>query len=143
MEVLYTLVSLIQLLVRSTNLDIETLVTAKVPHANPCPQTDLAYGIQHGCLPPNRLLNELPLGVDRLNEIFSADADGRLMALFLYHFRRWGDTLEQVFLGTKAFGTIDPRNLEAILFTQFNGRVKYSRGRTCANLFRLRFWSPP
>ncbi|KAI4148023.1 MAG: hypothetical protein L6R39_002922 [Caloplaca ligustica] len=91
--------------------------------------TDLAYGIQHGCLPPNRLLNELPLGVDRLNEIFSADADGRLMALFLYHFRRWGDTLEQVFLGTKAFGTIDPRNLEAILFTQFNGRVKYSRGR--------------
>ncbi|KAL8740842.1 MAG: hypothetical protein Q9190_006493 [Brigantiaea leucoxantha] len=41
------------------------------------------------------------------------------MALFMYHFRRWGDTLEQVFLGTRAFGTIDPRNLEAMLSTQF------------------------
>ncbi len=43
------------------------------------------------------------------------------MALFMYHFRLWGDTLEQVFLGTRALGTIDPRNLEALLSTQFNG----------------------
>lgn len=43
------------------------------------------------------------------------------MALFLYHFRLWGDTLEQVFLGTRALATIDPLNLEAMLFTQFNG----------------------
>lgn len=43
------------------------------------------------------------------------------MALFLYHFRLWGDTLEQVFLGTRALGTIDPRNLEAMLSTQFDG----------------------
>jgi len=72
-------------------------------------------------LPPNRLLTELPLGVDRLRQIFSADADNRLMALFLYHFRHWGDTLDYVFLGIKSFGTIDPRNLEAMLSTQFNG----------------------
>lgn len=82
---------------------------------------DRAFGIRHGCQPPNRLLNELPLGVDRLYQISQAHSDNRLMALFLYHFRRWGDTLEQVFLGTRAFGTIDPRNLEAILSTQFNG----------------------
>ena len=45
------------------------------------------------------------------------------MALFLYHFRRWGDTLEQVFLDQRAFGTIDPQNLEALLSTQFNGKI--------------------
>lgn len=42
------------------------------------------------------------------------------MELFLFHFRRWGTTLEQVFLGTRAFGTIEPRNLEAILSSRFD-----------------------
>ena len=84
-------------------------------------KTDKTFGEQHGCQPPNRLLNEFPLGLDRLHQIFSADANNRLMALFMYHFRLWGDTLEQVFLGTRALGTIDPRNLEAMLSTQFNG----------------------
>jgi cytochrome P450 len=41
------------------------------------------------------------------------------MELFLFHFRLWGTTLEQVFLGSQAFGTIEPRNLEAILSTNF------------------------
>ena len=47
------------------------------------------------------------------------------MELFLFHFRLWGTTLEQVFLGTSAFGTIEPRNLEAILSTNFHD---YSMG---------------
>lgn len=87
-------------------------------------KTDAAFGRQHGCQPPNRLLNKFPLGIDRLHQIFDADANNRLMALFMYHFRLWGDTLEQVFLGTRAFGTIDPKNLEAMLSTQFDGRDK-------------------
>jgi hypothetical protein len=44
------------------------------------------------------------------------------MELFLFHFRQTGSTLEQVFLGTKAFGTIEPANMEAILSTNFNGK---------------------
>ena len=47
------------------------------------------------------------------------------MELFLFHFRLWGTTLEQVFLGSKAFGTIEPRNLEAMLSTNFQD---YSMG---------------
>ena len=43
------------------------------------------------------------------------------MELFLFHFRQTGYTLEQVFLGTQAFGTVDPANLEAILSTNFKG----------------------
>ena len=47
------------------------------------------------------------------------------MELFLFHFRLWGTTLEQVFLATKAFGTIEPRNLKTILSNNFQD---YSMG---------------
>ena len=47
------------------------------------------------------------------------------MELFLFHFRLWGTTLEQVFLGTRAFGTIEPANLEAILSTNFKGEMAF------------------
>jgi cytochrome P450 len=57
--------------------------------------------------------------VDRLEQILRANTESRLMELFLFHFRLWGTTLEQVFLGTRAFGTIEPRNLEVILSTNF------------------------
>jgi len=43
------------------------------------------------------------------------------MELFLFHFRQTGYTLEQVFLRTQAFATVDPANLEAILSTKFEG----------------------
>ncbi|KIW84515.1 hypothetical protein Z517_03765 [Fonsecaea pedrosoi CBS 271.37] len=79
------------------------------------PQEYSAIAGLHGCLPPPRLRNQRPLGLDRLEQIFRANAESRLMELFLFHFRQTGNTLEQVFLGTKAFGTIDPANLEVIL----------------------------
>jgi hypothetical protein len=84
-------------------------------------KADKAYGDQHGCEPAPRLLNERPLGLDRIKQIWDADTDSRLMELFLMHFRRWGNTLEQVFLGTQAFGTIEPVNLETILSSKFKG----------------------
>ncbi|KAI9695122.1 MAG: hypothetical protein M1820_008890 [Bogoriella megaspora] len=81
---------------------------------------DEALAKEHGCQAPTRLQNQRPFGVDRLEQIFRADAESRLMELFLFHFRLWGNTLEQIFLGTKAFGTIEPANIEAILSTSFN-----------------------
>lgn len=59
--------------------------------------------------------------MDRLEQIFRADNESRLMELFLFDFRQTGSTLEQVFLGTSAFGTIEPANLEALLSTNFKG----------------------
>ena len=41
------------------------------------------------------------------------------MELFLFHFRQTGNTVEQCFIGTTAFDTIDPANLEALLSTKF------------------------
>ncbi|CAJ2500090.1 Uu.00g029430.m01.CDS01 [Anthostomella pinea] len=75
---------------------------------------------QHGCRPPPLLQNQRPFGVDRLEQIFRADAESRLMELFLFHFRQTGYTLKQCFLGTPAYGTVDPANLEAMLNSRFN-----------------------
>jgi hypothetical protein len=86
-------------------------------------KADQAIGDQHGCLPAPRLQNQWFWGLDRLTQIFRADAESRLMELFLFHFRQTGSTLEQKFLGTKAYGTIEPANLEAILSTNFKRKI--------------------
>lgn len=70
---------------------------------------------QHGCRRAPKLRNWWPLGIDRLIQIWQADSDQRLMELFTFHFRDVGNTLEQRFLGTRAFGTIEPKNLEAMM----------------------------
>jgi hypothetical protein len=80
-----------------------------------------AIAKEHGCLPPPLLENQRPMGVDRLEQIFRANSESRLMELFLFHFRQTGYTLKQVFLLTPAYGTTDPANLEAILSTNFTG----------------------
>ena len=95
----------------------------------------------NGCQLPPRLLNQRPLGVDRLEQIFRANAESRLMELFLFHFRLWGTTLEQIFLGTRAFGTIEPANLEAILSTNFKGEQRFLSTKVSnANLIQTGVW---
>lgn len=86
-------------------------------------QIDKEIGRRYGCCPPPRLRNAWPWGIDRLVQIFQADASHRLMELFLFHFQDVGSTLEQKFLGTSAFGTIEPRNLEAMLSSNFAGKA--------------------
>ncbi|OBT56020.1 hypothetical protein VE04_03687 [Pseudogymnoascus sp. 24MN13] len=87
-----------------------------------------ALGDLHGCLPAPRLQNQRPFGVDRLEQIFRANTESRLMELFLFHFRQTGWTLEQVFLGVPAFGTVDPANMEAILSSNFKEKIPASGG---------------
>lgn len=82
---------------------------------------------KHGCLPPPLLQNQRPLGIDRLEQIFRASMEMRVMELFLFHFRQTGYTLKQVILKTAAYGTVDPANLEAMLSTNFTGIVYTSR----------------
>ena len=43
------------------------------------------------------------------------------MEHFLLHFRQTGNTVEKFFIGTTAFDTIEPANLEALLSTNFKG----------------------
>ncbi len=51
--------------------------------------------------------------------------------LVLFHFRLWDTTLEHVFLGTGAHGTIEPANLEAILSTDGQGSAITRRRSGC------------
>lgn len=87
------------------------------------PRLTKALALQYGCLSPPRLENQRPFGIDRLEQIFRANNESRLMELFLFHFRQTGHTLEQAFLGTTAFATVDPANLEAILSGSFKGQL--------------------
>ena len=43
------------------------------------------------------------------------------MDVFHFHFMDVGNTLEQRFLGTSAFGTIEPENLQAMMSTKIEG----------------------
>ncbi|KNG44201.1 cytochrome p450 alkane hydroxylase [Stemphylium lycopersici] len=78
-------------------------------------KTDRAISARHGCRAAPRLLNHRPFGLDRLEQIFRADSESRLMELFLFHFRQTGSTLEHKFVGTKAYGTIDSANVDVLL----------------------------
>ena len=84
-------------------------------------QAHKLFAEKHGCLPAPRIQNQRPWGIDRLEQIFRGDRESRLMELFMFHFRQTGTTVEQVYIGTTAFDTIEPANLEALLSTNFKG----------------------
>ena len=75
--------------------------------------------------------------MDRLEQLFRGDRESRLMELFLFHFRQTGDTVEQAFIGTTAFATTDPANLEAVLSTQFKGIASANTERPYCSLIYL------
>lgn len=81
---------------------------------------------QYGCSPPPLLENQRPFGIDRLEQIFRANTESRLMELFQFHFRQTGYTLKQVFLGTPAYGTVDPANMEAMFSSRFSGKSAFA-----------------
>lgn len=82
-------------------------------------QHDRAFAKQHRCLPPPHLKNHRPWGLDHLEHSFRADRESRLNEQFLYYLRKTGTTISHCFLGTHAFSTIDPANIEALLSTKF------------------------
>lgn len=84
-------------------------------------KVNIAIAKRHGCQPPPLPRNHRPLRVDRLEQTFQANADGRLMDLILFHFHRTGSTVKQVFFLKPAYETIDPANPEAMQSTQFQG----------------------
>jgi hypothetical protein len=66
---------------------------------------------------PNRWL----FGLDVLRTIIQADADGHLMETFLGFHRKIGWTFSNKLLGTMNWATAEPRNLEIIQSTNFEG----------------------
>ncbi|KAL8721647.1 MAG: hypothetical protein Q9225_001696 [Loekoesia sp. 1 TL-2023] len=74
-----------------------------------------------GCQPPKVLHHRLPLAFDLIYELFKADRTKVLPEYLRDRFRRAGaTTYSYLFLNTTTIFTIDPKNLQAILSTQFH-----------------------
>lgn len=84
-------------------------------------QSDRAYSLQHGCQDPKVLSSRWPLGLDLILKAFKAAREQTVLHLFVEICQVYGPTFEQNLLGARGINTTDPRNLEAILSTQFKG----------------------
>ncbi len=75
-----------------------------------------------GCKEPIRRSHRLPLAVDIARRLIKADKEKRIPDLFLNIYEELGRpaTWKQYFLGDDSILTVDPKNIQAILATQFN-----------------------
>ena len=75
-----------------------------------------------GCKPPTRRPHQLPLGIDLAHRVVKADREKCVPDMFLAVYEELGcpSTWTQLFLGTETLVTVDPKNIQAILATQFN-----------------------
>lgn len=83
-----------------------------------------------GCKPAKMLPTRLPLGLDFLWRLIQWDSQN-LLPPFTYHlYKEMGvPTWEQSFLGVNAMVTVDPKNVQALLATQFKDFVLGSTRR--------------
>ncbi|KAK2748456.1 hypothetical protein FQN55_004396 [Onygenales sp. PD_40] len=83
---------------------------------------DSILGRQHGCELPPELPKRWPLGIDRIKELWTSNADGRLLAFLCSVAQEYepGNSLCQYLLfGPRAFHVLRPENVEALLSTNF------------------------
>ncbi|MCJ1292478.1 hypothetical protein MMC34_004029 [Xylographa carneopallida] len=83
-----------------------------------------------GCQPSPRLPNRLPYGLDRIHEALRADRAQQFMRMITSRFDSLGGvlTFETKVLGTVGHMTADPKNIQALLATQFHD-FELGRGR--------------
>ncbi|KAM7212185.1 cytochrome P450 52A13 [Rhypophila decipiens] len=83
---------------------------------------DAAYGRRHGCQLPPELSKRWPLGIDRIVDLWKSNADGHLLAFLCSIAKDYepGNNLCQYLLvGPRAFHVLHPKNVEALLSTNF------------------------
>lgn len=83
-------------------------------------------GRRQGCEPPPELTKRWPLGIDRIKQIWDANADGRLLAFFCSVAESYEPhiTISQYLLaGPRAYHVLHPENVEAVLSTNFKGKA--------------------
>ncbi|KAI0114263.1 cytochrome P450 52A11 [Hypoxylon sp. NC0597] len=78
------------------------------------------FALEHGCQPLRPWAAEWPLGLDMLVKVFKHSKRKQILQFFVEEVERSGITFEQNLLGGRATNTVDPRNIEAILSTNFN-----------------------
>ncbi|PHH84806.1 hypothetical protein CDD83_1342 [Cordyceps sp. RAO-2017] len=83
-------------------------------------QAERRFAAEHGCRPPRPWSARWPLGLDLLVKAFQHARQMQILAFFLDVVEQSGTTFEQRLLGARGIGTVDPRNIEAILSTNFD-----------------------
>lgn len=82
----------------------------------------MGTGIKRCCEAPKIWPYKWPFALDILIKIIKGDREMRLLGLFKECFDITGNTFEQQLLGGRGFITIDPKNIEAILSNNFDGK---------------------
>ena len=85
-------------------------------------QADQALALEHGCQLPPELPKRWPFGVDRIKELWDANADGRLLAFLCSvadDYEPRNNLCQYLLFGPRAFHILHPRNVEALLSTNF------------------------
>jgi hypothetical protein len=73
-----------------------------------------------GAETPHEKVNKLPFGIDHLKRLTAADNEDRIPNEIMKIFTEEGkDTFQHYFLGKRQLFTTHPRNIQAILATQF------------------------
>lgn len=87
-------------------------------------QTAVASGQKHGCLPPPQLPNQWPLGIDWIRKLWRLDSGQHLLAFLCSvagGYEPRNNLCQYLPFGPRAFHVLDPKNLEDVLSTSFQG----------------------
>lgn len=80
------------------------------------------FAEKHGCQPAkSRLPYKWPLAIDVLKNGFAAAQEKKLVAFITDYVEDMNSTAEICLLGGEGLVTFEPKNIEALLSTQFEG----------------------
>jgi cytochrome P450 len=82
-------------------------------------KADALYAKQHNCQPLKTLPYKWPLGLDLLWTAYHHAMEGRILRFFTTLIKTVPPTFEQKLFGISGVDTVDPKNIEAVLGTQF------------------------
>jgi cytochrome P450 len=93
-----------------------------------------AESLRRGCKAPPRYKNRLPWGLDTVYDSLTADKKKKFPELMIKRYARMGNrTFESRILGNRNYSTNDPKNVQALLATQFKD---FGLGERRSGLFR-------
>lgn len=92
-----------------------------VTHEQERLQIEQRFAAKHGCQPLHPWSAKWPFGLDLLAKAFKYARRMQILQFFIEVLEESGTTFEQNLLGSRAIGTVDPENIEAILSTNFDG----------------------
>ncbi|KAI1264766.1 cytochrome P450 [Xylariaceae sp. FL1019] len=85
-------------------------------------QANNELGRLHECQLPPELPKKWPLGIDRIKELWDSNADGRLLAFLCSVAKDYeprNNLYQFLLIGPRAFHVLHPKNVEALLSTNF------------------------